>query len=396
MAEGFFINNVGFIIFIAIIIIFLVIKRSKLKIEGIFPFFYVLLYRTSLGLKKIKIWTKRHTRTYSFLAILSFIVGIFGCIASFLLLVWQLRFTIANKLTAGASLVLPLKTEQGLQSPIPVFYVPIIYWVIVLFVIVAVHELAHAIIAQKFKIPLKSSGFAFLGIGLPILPAAFVELDKEKMEKTKWWKQVSVLGAGSTSNLILGGIFLIIWIIFITAVFPLTMTPHTLEFNQVFNESSLRSYDITKGEILKINNKSTAEFLPELSKISPNQTLNITLRNQYGDIQEVSLKTYESETNKSRGLIGIGQFSINYKNKENLQILGNSPIYTEQILYYMWALNFGIGIINLLPLWITDGGQIVRVVSKKFFRKHKNLITNLISFISLILLILLIWPKILI
>src|SRR3989344_1308087 len=101
----------------------------------------------------------------------------------------------------GVVPVLPIKAEG-------VFYVPFFYWIISLFIIATIHEFSHGVVARAHNIPVTSSGFAFLGILVPIIPAAFVEPDEKKMGKKKASQQLSVFAAGPFSNIILGFISL--------------------------------------------------------------------------------------------------------------------------------------------------------------------------------------------
>src|SRR3989338_644264 len=88
-----------------------------------------------------------------------------------------------------------------------------LHWIISLFIIAIIHEFSHGVIARVYNIKIKSSGFAFLG---PI-PAAFVEPDEKKMEKSSAKAQLSILAAGSFSNILLA--LLVILILFFVSPF---------------------------------------------------------------------------------------------------------------------------------------------------------------------------------
>jgi len=64
----------------------------------------------------------------------------------------------------------------------------------------------------------------------------------------------------------------------------------------------------------------------------------------------------------------------------------------------MWIaiLNIAIGIINLLPLWITDGGQILKILAEKVMSEDRAiLLLHFFSLIGLALIILTLWPTLL-
>ena len=103
----------------------------------------------------------------------------------------------------GVGLVLPFEVKG-------VFYVPFFYWIISIFVIAVVHEFSHGIIARYYNMRIKSSGLAFLGIVIPVVPAAFVEPDEDELKKRPVKEQLGVFAAGPFSNIALAFIILIL------------------------------------------------------------------------------------------------------------------------------------------------------------------------------------------
>src|SRR3989338_5431196 len=99
--------------------------------------------------------------------------------------------------TPGVGLVLPFKAKG-------VFFVPFFYWMISLFVIAIVHEFSHGLIARANNLKVKSSGFAFVGLIVPIIPAAFVEPDEKELRKRLHREQLNVFSSGPLSNVALG------------------------------------------------------------------------------------------------------------------------------------------------------------------------------------------------
>ncbi len=391
----FIINNFSFIIFILILSLFLFLKRNKLEVQGFFPYMYMILFKTKLGLDKMDSWSKKHPKLFLYLSYLSIFIGVLGIIISILIMIWGLHFAIINNLGSGGGLVLPVKTDSGMDGTIPVFYVPFWYWLIALFVLVVVHEFAHGVIAQRFKIKVKSSGFAFGALLLPIMPAAFVEPDEKQLSKAKWWKQIAVFGAGSTSNFIFGFLFLLIWLFIAIPIVNNTMEIGQFQFNSVMNQSDLNKYYISSGEILKINNISNKDlFLEEIKNTPINSSINLTIRDQNNITNIYSIRTFENPNIKNKSMIGISNLKIELRNKKGFEYLFNLPLYFQKLFYYFWMLNIGIGIMNLLPIWITDGGQIMRVLlNRKFKEKTAIKLNNWISLFSLLLIILTIKPN---
>jgi membrane-associated protease RseP (regulator of RpoE activity) len=353
----------------------------------------MVMYRTSLGLGKMKLWSERYPRTYLWLSYLSIFVGVVGMVLFFFFMIWQLHFIMDRELTTGGGLVLPLKTEKGLDSAVPVFYVPFWYWIIAIALLMIVHEFAHGVIAERFKIKIKSSGLAFFGIFLPILPGAFVEPDEKQLQKKPWWQQIAVLGAGSTSNLLFGALFLVMWILAAGFLVDTTMAPGEIGFSQVMNESSLSQYNLSSGGIVSYNGINDSEtILRSFQNLSVNETLNLTI-NSSGNVATYEVTTFENPRVPDDGMIGISGLQFSYVNEPGYEWLGQSPLHVERVLFYLWFLNIGIGLMNLLPLWITDGGQIARVLFRRYFSEERSMqLVHLVSLISLILIIFTVWP----
>lgn len=396
MVFEFFSNNVEFVGFVLILTLFLLYKKQNLQITGSFPFLYMMLYKTRLGLDTMKSWSKNHPNIFRYISYLSIFVGILGVFLSFAFMIFQLGFIVDNNLSAGGGLVLPIKTEGGMESAVPVFYVPFWFWLIALFVLVVVHEFAHGVIAERWKVKIKASGFAFLGILVPIMPAAFVEPDEKSLEKKNWWQKIAVFGAGSLSNFIFGFLFLLGLLFVVNPVIDNTMEFEGLNFNSVMNESDLRNYNITNGLLVGINGNNSLEGIENgLQNLSVNQSLSLSIK-QEDLVKDYEINTFAREDNVSKGMIGISGLEYKLSPKENFSFLGNSVLTFAELLNWIVLLNIGIGIMNLLPLWITDGGQIALTLLKKYCKEKVAIkVFNFISFITLILIIFTLWPSLL-
>ena len=103
-------------------------------------------------------------------------------------------------------------------SFLPPFYFT--YWILAIAIIAIFHEFAHGIVAKRYGIRIKTTGFGFLG---PFL-AAFVEPDEKQMQKKSKFQQITVLSAGTFTNLILSllfflllsGFFILLWTVIIS------------------------------------------------------------------------------------------------------------------------------------------------------------------------------------
>jgi len=398
-------ENLPFLIFVLFLTIFLYIKRKNLEVQRNFPFLYLLMYKTKVGLNFMKSFHKKYSKLTDIFILISSFLGITGTIFVFLFMFWQLYYIVVHKISSGGGLVLPLKTSSH-----AIFYVPFLYWIISIFVLALVHEFAHGIVAEKYKINIKSSGFAFLGIIVPLLPAAFVEPDEKKLQKSAFKKQLAVLGAGPASNVLFGLLFLGLFLL-INPLGAHITTVDTLGFTHVMNRSTLNNYNLSVNgtyDILKFDNMSNKENIVDylMKNISFNKSYFLTLKynisNCSGSIlcnkTKTVVRTFEVEPFNYLGkpLIGISGIFVYTKYKKGFERVGPLVSFLIKLLFYLWVLNISIGLINLLPLWITDGGQILRFYLIRKYKKNWFKIYNTISWISLILIILTIFPSLIV
>lgn len=422
-------NNAEFFIFILLMTLILFFKRKNLDLQGNFPYFYVLLYKTKLGLDKMGSWSKKYPRTYLYLAYLSIFIGIFGMIASFIFMGWQLNFIYENNLDQGAALILPIQTEDGKIGGIPNIAPPFFFWLISLFILVIVHEFAHGVIGKRFNVKIKSSGLAFFGtsiigiliivlnfslekllaldigflslmalgtifIFVPVVPGAFVEPDLKDIKKKPWWQQIAIFGAGSTSNFIFGTLFLIMLLVIANPLVSKTTQQGDIYFVSVSNQSDLKSYDLESGKIVGINSEfDNTLILEKLKNLTVGEELILTL-DINGTVSDYVINTFENPEIEDKGMVGISMQSSLEINEDNY-VIGYIVVSFGQLLSWLILFNFGIGIFNLLPLGITDGGQILNVLLQKHNKKTAKLWYTLISFITLGIIILSIWPQLL-
>ena len=75
--ENFFLQNLPFFIFLILLTILLIYKKKNLKIEGgKFPYLYILIYETKIGIKWMKNLANKYPKTIKGFAWASFIIGL--------------------------------------------------------------------------------------------------------------------------------------------------------------------------------------------------------------------------------------------------------------------------------------------------------------------------------
>ena len=231
-------------------------------------------------------------------------------------------------------------------------------------IVLVVHEGAHGIVATLEKIKIKSGGFAvFIAVF-----AGFVEPDEEEFEKAKKISKLRVIGAGATANVIfalaLGALLLT------NPVFALVLPeqivnvfyvlPEGVKVLEIMSGFGAEKAGMAVGDIVTQINEVSIDTAADFQKIEllPGQIADISvLRNG----QEITfpVEIMPSPDDPERGLMGIIRDNAFY-----------TPVYdfiqwdpqVSMYLLWLWMISFFIGIINMLPLPILDGGKFIHSI----------------------------------
>jgi Zn-dependent protease len=200
MIEGI----LGIIVLVAISTLYIVLNRKNFKFEGLkikgVPIIYLAAHKTRFGLDFTERLAKKHQKVIKVIGYVCIVVAflvMIAAIGSLALYVYQSFNT--PELVAGkpaVMMILPVKASFAL-------YVPLAYWLSVLFCVVVTHEFGHALLSGAYGLPVKNSGFAFFGIIFPIIPAAYVEPDIEELKKRRAIEKLSIFSAGAVFNIVL-------------------------------------------------------------------------------------------------------------------------------------------------------------------------------------------------
>jgi membrane-associated protease RseP (regulator of RpoE activity) len=340
------------IIFVAILAVFIWKDRKNFKREGI-----VLLRRTQIGLKFFEYEANRHPKFWhwygNIAAVLSFPI-IFGFLVGLIYLLY--RFLTTTQAQSAIALVLPIPIKTTAAVP-GLIGVPFWHWILVIIIISVVHEFTHGILARLEKVPVKSSGFGFLG---PLM-MAFVETDDKKMTERGWKSTARIAAAGPFTNILFAGI---IWVVmvamtltpagagFVSEHFRLT-EPNGIFFNSTTPGMPAHEAGLLNGTIVAINGKQVRDIgdfranMPSTPGESGVFTI-LTFENNSIVEKNYTLTAVAAEDNQSRAVIGISL------NAENFQAGKFNPTF----LFWLFALNLGLGLANLMPIGPIDGGRI--------------------------------------
>ncbi|MEM3832759.1 MAG: site-2 protease family protein [Thermoprotei archaeon] len=323
--------------------------KKRLREKGITMYPFIFIWRLSKGEKLIKMGTKRTLAwsTFGYLALFySLGLALFG----FYFLAQNLiRFIYPQ--TGPSSPVVPIVPGVTINFTLDEF---IIFFIIV-GIILATHEIAHAIVASARGIKVKWVGFALFAF----FPAGFVEIDEESANKAKKTDRLLTFSAGTFVNFLT---WIILFILLLNA--PLLWSwgysaqPEGIYISDVLQNSPASNANIQLGDVIIALNgtliKNIQEFTAYLANAAPGQTLIITLEHD-NIIRNVTIKLIPHPTNASRGIIGIGVYNY-YKPK-----FGLDPIIPYWIISFLaWGnlISLSVAIFNSLPIPGLDGDKI--------------------------------------
>ncbi|MBS3126656.1 site-2 protease family protein [Candidatus Woesearchaeota archaeon] len=374
------------LLFYLIIIILLLVKRKNIVVQAKIIF----MYRMKWGLR----WMDKYSQKFREWVILFGYVGVGAGFVGLVLISYTLiknLYTLITvpEATTGVSLVLPGINVPGLGV------LPFWHWLLAIFVIAIVHEFSHGIVARAHMFPVKNTGLVLFG---PII-GAFVEPDEKRLRKGKDITQYSVLAAGAFSNIILA----LVAVLLLNFVFmPLQQNmvePTGFTFDQYYDETyPFAQAGIQPGTLITgIDGTKTSQFQQFSEKLvctQPGETISVmTSEKNY----EIALTA--SPDNPQKSFLGIQQIRNEFEIKEKYKSEGWTAVYYSLdwltgFLRWLFLLSLGIGLFNLLPLPIVDGGRMAQVFLHKLkgAEKGEKYYHKISLFFLLVLLLNLFYP----
>ena len=369
------------ILFYSLVFLIVYINRKKFEVHGKL----VYLYRTKIGISLMNFMAEKARRLVKLLGYFGIVIGFIGMILTFILILSLTYKLLMNEPGAGgASPVIP-----GLPIAGTGLVFPLITGWIVLFIIILVHEFSHGVVASAYKIKIKNSGLAFFG---PIL-GAFVEPNEKALARQKDLVQHSVFAAGPFSNFLTVIVaMLIIWALLNPITNILSIPTGVIIYSQPGLPAEKAG--IENGTVItriyggSVN--TVEDFRKAMANIGPNK--NIELKS---DDNIYPVTTTESPDDPSQGYLGVwilGEKSElrndNFLNQILLKIIN----WFKQLLGWLAFLSLNIGLINLLPIFITDGARMLKIFFERIIpNKGKSmslwLFFNWASLFSLLILV---------
>jgi len=350
------------IVFYSIILLVILRYRKKFDIQAKI----IALYRTKYGINLMGKIAKKFPRFLDKLSTVGIYVGFLGMFAiSYLLVQNSYKLLFVKDAVSAISPVIP-----GIRIPGSPIFVPFWYGIISIFVVATVHEFSHGVVARLKGLDVKHSGIVFFG---PII-GAFVEPDEKKLRKADRKTQLAVYAAGPFSNVLLAAVCLVIILYALNPVAGAVVEPSGIMINEVQDGYPALEAGIVSGEI--VTNvagqevKTIDDFVGSLADKKSNEDVLIqTSKNNY------TIALAENPDNATKGYLGV-IISQNSKIKESvLASYGGASyiiFYLIELFKWLFMLSLGIGMANLLPLGIVDGGRMLQVALEKYIADQKR------------------------
>jgi len=304
---------------------------------------------------------------------------------------------------------------------------PIGYTLASLIISVFIHEAGHGIVARVHNLKVESTGIVLL-LGIPV--GAFVNIEKEELAKASTKERSAVLTAGPLNNMILAAVSFIMLYVVVSTLVPVSQVSsleHGIVVSDVTRNSLAERTGLTANSILISAAGREINSPDQLRSILANnigKSISIIWQDHEGTRITKQLSIPQS-ADPSRPILGVqlGPLPVQalelYKRSfsggiipmlppptvvkgftpysDQMSAYYNSPVFgpsypvIANMLYWLWFINFNLGIFNALPIGPLDGGQLYGglIESRSRFKKDrlKNISTALSWVMFLIVLV---------
>ena len=355
---------------IAWVVILGIAKGLKLEKHGFELKIYSLVYKNQQVqsvLTKILGRTRRGIKVFANVSV----------VAGFLMMGFAFWFLISN---VSKYFVAPTEFSQ-LTVLIPGVTLTssssILYFLLSIPIVLVIHEGAHGIVATLEKIKIKTGGFAIF----IAMFAGFVEPDEEEFNKAKKISKLRVIGAGATSNVIFA---LALGLILLTNPFFAMVVPEpllsmfydlpdgVLVLSIIPDSGAERAGLLANDIITSINGIQILSPLDfQKTELIPGEIAKVSILRD-GQTLQFPVEVIPSPDDPEKGLIGIIRDN-SFAYKPVLNFIEWKDPGVSMFLLWLWMISFFIGIINMLPLPILDGGKFIHtIIDKKISDKAVN------------------------
>lgn len=376
-------------------IILLANRRYDLKKRGFAISPGLIMWRTKWGLHfidRVARVSKRGWRAYGTVAAA---VGIFLMVFIFSSLILNTIFVLRQPAQAPAGVALAL---PGLIPGLSV-----IAWLIAVGSVLLVHEFSHGFLLRAQGLETKAVG----GMLFVAIPGAFVEPNEKQLMRAPVSKRLRVFAAGSFGNILFSFLCLAI-ILMLLVPKPGIYTSYVYENYPADNHGIVPGMRIYKLGNVPIN--TIDDYSNFMKNKHPGENVLVTFDNK---IENIALA--EALENENRSILGVrlasaisrGDFAnpLFAMGAAMSRLMGRSvfhpylydtllPWTIIDILMWMFVLNLGIGLFNLLPAVPLDGGYMIQgILERKISKENAKRVTRVLAFFVLALILMNFMPS---
>lgn len=347
-----------------------------------------MMWRTKRGLYLIDRMAQASKRGWRAYGTVAAVIGICSMVFIFSMLVFNLIFMLTHPTLRLLGIVL---AYPGLIPGLTV-----IAWLVAIGSIFLVHESSHGILLRAQGLQTKSVGGAIL-VAIPI--AAFVEPDEKQLMQAPVSKRLRVFAVGSMGNFILA--FTCLGIILMLLVPKPGVYVYAVAENYPAENFALgaRIYSLDNVPL-----NTWVDYKNFMENTRPGDNVWVTIDNE-----NILVTLVKDPKNENRGFLGLVPISASshwdFANplfamgSAMAEFLGDRVfhpyIYEARvswaaidILKWMFVLNLGVGLFNMLPAVPLDGGYMIQGILERRTSKEKaKRVVKALSYLVLVLIL---------
>ena len=300
-------------------------------------------------------------------------------------------------------------------------YLPVGYALVSLIITIVIHEAGHGIVARVHNVKIESTGIV-LFLVIPI--GAFVNIERHELEKTPLKHKSAILTAGPLNNMIIAALSFFGLYLVVSSLSPLPISQGQeigLQISGVNKDSLAEKIGLTEGSVIQAisgQNVRSVEDLRNVLQSNLGKTIEITWHDKQKKLDRDYI-TLPRSVEENKGILGvtlnnpisdpkevldryrslgpnwlmpptIQQGIVPYSDlmapKYDSSIFGTSFPVVANMLFWLWFINFNVGIFNALPIGPLDGGQWYgSLIASRTKEKTGIAINNMITYIMVII-----------
>ena len=395
-------------------------NKTRVEVKYIFKYIPILiLIHTPYGLKFFD-WAARTKAAKIYAKSNRYLMPLITAIAIFLV-IGGLMMVISSEPAREASRGLGPRSIFLIPGLNP--FLPLDYVLISLIITVIIHEAGHGIVARVYNVKLESTGIVLFFI-IPI--GAFVNIERNELEKTPLKHKLAIMTAGPLTNMILATISLFGLYLVVSTLSPLTVSggqESEVLITGVNKDSLAEKIPLDEGSIIQSISGQNVRVIEDLRKLLQSN-LGKTIEMTWYDKDEHIISrniTLPGSVAENKGILGVTLAEINpqlaldtYKrhfstnplsllipptlaeqvvpysdlmdDRYDSSIFGTSFPIVANMLFWLWFINFNVAIFNALPIGPLDGGQWYgSLIESRTKEKTGIAINNLITLIMILI-----------